>query len=81
MIQNGIRTGVKLFFGSLIQRKEITLYMILKWNLKDIPGTRIKCNAWLLTARYLEYAKDLEPCFGPPAPLNSGYVFYRKAKG
>ena len=45
--------------------------MNLKWNLKDIPGTRIKCNAWLLTARYLEYAKDLEPCFGPP-PLTEG---------
>ena len=42
MIQNGIRTGVKLFFGSLIQRKEITLYMNLKLNLKGILGPKIE---------------------------------------
>ena len=39
--ENGIRTGVKLFFGSLIQRKEITLYMILKWNLRGILEPKI----------------------------------------
>jgi len=41
MIQNGIRTGVKLFFGSLIQRKEKTLYVILKWNLRGILEPKI----------------------------------------
>ena len=39
--ENGIRTGVKLFFGSLIQRKEITLYMNLKWNLRGISEPKI----------------------------------------
>ena len=67
----------------MIQRKNLTLCMNLKLNLKGIPGTKIKYNAWLLTARYLEHAKELEPCsvFRGPRPLNSGYVFYRKAKG
>ena len=52
----------------MIQRKNITLSMNLKLNLKGIPGTKIKYNAWLLTARYLEHAKDLEPCSAAPAP-------------
>ena len=39
--ENGIRTGVKLFFGGLIQRKEITLYMNLKWNLRGILEPKI----------------------------------------
>jgi len=39
--ENGIRTGVKLSFGTLIQRKEITLCMILEWNLKGILEPKI----------------------------------------
>ena len=41
MIQNGIRAGVKLSFGTLIQRKEITLYMNLKWNLRGVLEPKI----------------------------------------
>ena len=70
-IQNGIRTGVKLSFGTLIQRKEITLYMNLKMMLEaNNIKTQIKTNNSKKEAS--EIIKEADPatvyleCYGNP---------------